>query len=71
VVERGLRRGMGLRHARFAASCQFQERLCGLRRQMVRNDEDRVLGRALHILEPLDRHAAGRSGGTGQTCVVA
>ena len=54
----GLRRNRGgLRHAGLAAGRQFQQRLGRLRRQVVGQDQQRVLGRLLDVAEPLRRHA--------------
>ena len=57
MVERVRLRRHGLRHARLAAGRQFQQRLRRLGRQVVGQGQQRVLGRRLHIVQPLGRHA--------------
>ena len=47
----------GLRHPRLPTCRQFQEGLGSLGGQVVRQDQQRVLGCCFHILEPLGRHA--------------
>ena len=55
---KGCRQDRGrLRDARLAAGRQFQECLCRLSRQVVRHDQQRILGCRLDVVEPLGRHA--------------
>jgi hypothetical protein len=59
-------RGGQLGHARPAACGKFQQRLPGLRREVASQDQERVVGRVLHVTDPFDGNAVAEEHVVGQ-----